>query len=369
MRTHYLWSSVLALCLVFVPIQAYPAQPHVLNAKVEAATPVAPYEQLHVYGADENSASVKEIVETFKDMVEASNQHSIENVLKHYNPQFISGDNMTMAQIKDLIQETWESYPDIRYDSKPVELRVSGDWATLETFDTSTATAPPDKDVINIPGKLKSESRSLLFLRKLGNTWEIMSDATIWEQAIIRYGVGDDIHITLSAPEQVKAGETYSATIQANIPEGIFTIATIDNQPLTFPHVKVDDKFRAMEADSNQLQRVLTANSTNHNEIVTATLGLTSVDQHNPDRPSLALNGIATIVKRVNVVPISSEDVLAALKRKDLVKTSANGKIDLTGNLQPPATKGADLELSVPASPVPTQTPGRVMPDHGKPKS
>lgn len=287
-------------------------------------------DQVRIIGSEASSSEVQALFKSFNDLLLASNKHSLEDILKHYSPQFISGDNLTLDQVKNLIVETWKSYPDICYDSKPIEVRVHGDWATIETMDRSVATAPADKDILDTPGRLNSESRSLLFFRKIGNSWEITSDSTIWEQAIIRYGVGDDLKVILSAPEQVKAGEDYSVTVQASIPEGTFSIVTIDNQPLTYPHEKVDDKFRTLNPDSSQLQRVLKANTNNRNEIVTATIGLTNLTQKDMERPSLALNGIATVVKRVNVVPISAEDALDQLKRKNMVRTSADGKVNLS---------------------------------------
>lgn len=310
--------------------------------------PVVTYslDQVRVTGTDPNSQTAQDLMATFNDLVSASNRHSLHDIIKHYNPQFISGDNLTLEQIKNLIQETWKAYPDICYASQPIEIRVNGDWATIETLDRSTATAPPDKDIMDVPGKLVSDSRSLLFLKRNGTIWEITSDSTLWEIANIRYGIGDEVDITLQAPEQVKAGESYSAIVQANVPEGTFTIATIDNQPLTYPHEKVDDKFRPLSVESKDLQRVLKANSGNHNEIVTATIGLTTLEQTNPDRPSLSLNGIATIVKRVNVVPISAEDVKAAMGKRDIIRTSADGKINLLDSANSENTQPFELELA-----------------------
>lgn len=326
MKTIQLCTTVLACLLATVPVSSVSAEVQALNTTTK--TNIAAYDinQIRVIGEDPQSQRVQEVLAVFQDLLDASNRHAIEDVLRYYSPKFISGDNLTLEQLKNLILETWKSYPDIRYVSKPVELRINDTWATLETLDESYATAPADKEVLDIPGKLKSRSRSQLFFRRSGNTWEIMSDATIWEEAQIRYGIGDEIKITLSAPEQVKAGENYSATIIADIPQGAFTIATIDNQPLTYPHEEVDDKFRPLGGESNSLQRVLRANTINHNEIVTATLGLTGVEQNNPERPSYAVNGIATIVRRVNVVPISKEDMLSEMEKKELVKTPAGGK-------------------------------------------
>lgn len=349
MKTLSMCAALLALSLVMIPAaQAVSEQPSA-NTCVQAVSMAS--EQIRVFGAEPQSQIVKDLLSTYSDLVAASNRHALEDVLKHYNPQFISGDNLKLDQIKAMIQETWQAYPDITYRSQPIEIRVNGDWATIEAIDHSTATAASDKNIINKPGKLTSESRSLLFLRRIGTSWEITSDSTIWEQAIIRYGIDEGVRIVLSAPEQVKAGDSYSATIQADIPEGTFSIATIDNQQLTYPHQKLDDKFRALSSESNELQRVMKANSSNHNEIVTATLGLTSLQQSNPERPSLSLDGIVTIVKRVNVVPISQEDVMEAMQKKGLVTTSASGVISTGSKLFSSEAESQSPELELAPSP------------------
>ncbi len=333
----FLLSALFAVSLFLTPaaLAEAPSLPATSHACTKDITVYLP-EAIPIVGVDPQSQQAKDLVHVYNDLLKASNEHNITEILKLYNPKFISGDNLNLEQLKSMIQETWQSYPGICYQSKPLEIRVHGDWATIESLDHSYATAPPDKDVINVPGKMVSHSRSQLFLRRIGSSWEIMSDATIWEEATIRYGLADDLKIVLSAPEQVKAGETYSATIQANLPEGTFTLATIDNEPTIYPHQKIDDKFRALNNETNQLQRVLRANTTNHNEIVTATLGLTTVEQSNPERPSLSLSGIATIVKRVNVVPISAEDVMAEMKKQELVRTSANGKFNFSDQTSSP---------------------------------
>ncbi len=284
-----------------------------------------------IVGVEQNSPEATKLVNLYNNLVKASNDHDINEILSFYNPSYISGDNLTLTQMKSMIEDTWKAYPGICYTSKPLEIRVDGKWATIESLDHSSAVAPPEKDVITTPGTMTSDSRNLIYLKQMGNSWEIMSDATLWEEAVVNYGIPDSVKISLDTPEQVKAGKTYTASVKANVPDGTFAIATIDNQPTTYPEPKPDDKFRTLTGDDYNLQRVLTANTLNHNEIVTATIGLTNVEQTNPERPTLSLNGIETIVKRVNVVPLSAEDVITDLKKREIVKTSADGKINLNG--------------------------------------
>jgi len=339
------FASLLAVSLMALP-QGVWAAPQVPAPVTQAASAPAAME-LRVVGAPVNSPDVAHILEIHEDLVKASNQHQLEQVLKNYDPSFMSGDNLTLVQLKSMIEDTWAAYPDIVYTSTPVEVRVNGDWATVETMDNTVGTAKADKEISASNGKLTSQSRSMLYLRRMGPTWEIVSDATLWEQACIRYGVPDTLNVTLSAPEQVKAGEKYSASIQANLPNGAFTIISINNQPITMPHVKVEDKFRTLSGgEDTELQRMLKANAENRNEVVTATIGVTEITQSGGDRPSIALNGIVTVVKRVNVVPISLQDMKAAEKEQETVGTLASGKTLPSPKDSLSTDGGYDLELS-----------------------
>lgn len=309
-----------------------------------------------VVGADPESESVQSLLKTFEGLLAASNKHDLNDVMHYYSPQFISGDQFNLAQLKELIIETWKSYPDIRYTSAPKEIRINADWATIETMDESMATAPPDKEILeNVPGRMNSKSRSLLFFKHVGDNWELTSDYTMWEEAIIRYGIGDEVPLALSTPDQIKAGQPYSAVVKTNVEVGTFIIGNIDNQPIKVPHPEPDQKFRAMEGGPTELQRVLVANSENLNEIVTATLGITNIEQkYRQERPSLSLNGIVTIVKRVNVIPISSEDMKKAMAKEETVKQSADGRVDVTKlTLQ----DKQDEEATETGSPSPTNAP------------
>lgn len=278
-----------------------------------------------IIGIAPDSPQVKSLIELFNGLSNASNRHNIDDLLKHFSPSFISGDNFTLPQLKQQILDTWKAYDQIKYTSQILEIRVQGDWATLETLDQAEAVAPPDKSFMDqTPGKMFSQSRNQLFLKRSGSMWEIKSDQTLWEQAVIRYGIGEDVDITLSVPEQVKTGDTYSANVMATIPEGTFLIGTITNEPITFPHTKPDDSFRTMDSDNYELQRVLKANSENRNEIVSATLGMTNISQKmSGERPSLSVNGLITIVKRVNVVPSTSDDLIKAMQKQTSVNAAS----------------------------------------------
>lgn len=294
--------------------------------------PIATSSDFHVVGAERDSKDVASILEVIQDLVGASNKHSLDAVLKHYSPRFVSGDSLSLEEIQHLIEETWKTYPDIQYSTKTMEIRVNGDWATVESLDTARATAIPESTISKKSGTLESRSRGLLFLKRIGKTWEIVSDYTVYESATILYGEAQNLKVGLSTPDQVFSGEPYTAKIDIQMPAGTFAIATISKEPLVYPQLKAEEKFRSLSDEQDSLERVFQANNSNNNEMVTATVGLTQIGQDDQDRPTIKLNGIATIVKRVNVLPKSK---FSDANIDKIVKRSASGLIDLSKSPAP----------------------------------
>jgi ketosteroid isomerase-like protein len=300
---------------------------------VPPAAPTTVTAAIHVVGAEQDSPDVKSILDVVQDMVSASNRHDLDGILKHYSPRFVSGDSLTLDEIQRLIQETWKTYPDIRYETQTLEIRINGDWATVESLDMAKATAVPESSVSKTPGVLESRSRGLIFLKRVGKTWEILSDYTAYESATILYGDAQKLRMVLSTPEQVFSGEPYTAKVDVQLPTGTFAIATISKEPLVYPQITPEEKFRSLSEEQDSLERVFQANTTNNNEMVTATVGLTQIGQDDQERPTIKLNGIATIVKRVNVLPRSKFAEEKA--RQGLIRRSASGMVDLEKS--PPA--------------------------------
>jgi hypothetical protein len=122
--------------------------------------------------------------------------------------------------VQQLITDTWANYPNIQSETHILEIRFNGDWATVETLDRATATIESNSGIIDEPGELKSQSRGMIFLRRIGKPWEVPIANTIYERATILYGAAKGLKVTLSAPDQVFSGEPYTAKINVDLPEG-----------------------------------------------------------------------------------------------------------------------------------------------------
>jgi len=312
------------LTAVLTALLTVPMTSGLLPAQAAAKAPSVPAMNVEMTKTDnQDMAAVQEVL---RDLIAASNKHDLDGVLKHYAPNFTSGDSLSLKDVRGLIQDTWQMFPDIHYDSQVLEIRTNGTWATVESIDTASASAKIDPVVSTKPGSMKSRSRGMLYLHKVGKQWEIISDATLYEKATIIYGPFDNVNIDVEGPEQVFAGDPYTAKVRVGVPAGNIAFATLSQEPLTYPQHASKDKFRTLSSDKTDLERIFKANTTNNNEVITATVGFTEIGQDEQERPTINLKGIMTVVKRVNVIPKST---FQADNKTKLTEMSADGKIKI----------------------------------------
>ncbi len=323
---------------------AAPAKPSASTMHLEQAKPEP------LKGSPQDSSSVQNLL---RELQEASNRHDIDGILKHYAPNFTSGDSLGVKEVRGLILDTWKMFPDIHYESQTLETRLNGNWATVESIDTATASAKLDPSVSTKAGTMNSRSRGMLYLHRIGKSWEIVSDATLYEKATITYGPYENIDIDVETPEQVFSGEAYTAKVLVSVPVGNIAFATLSQEPLTYPQHSEKDKFRTLSSDKTDLERIFKANSTNNNEVVTATIGFTEIGQDDQDRPTINLKGVMTIVKRVNVTPRSTFKEVSP--ESTIIHSTADGKIKL--NPESSDSPSADDEPGMPSSSGPDSPP------------
>src|ERR1044072_8582465 len=99
------------------PLAAILAVSVVMAPLAQAAKP-APQSAMHLETSKADLADVTAIQEILRSLMEASNKHDIDSVLRHYAPGFISGDSLSLKDIRGLIQDTWQTVPHIKYDSQ-----------------------------------------------------------------------------------------------------------------------------------------------------------------------------------------------------------------------------------------------------------
>lgn len=251
------------------------------------------------------------------------NSHDINNVLKYYAETFVNGDGLDIDAIKNLTEELWQAYSDIKTKSQERSVRIYGDYATVESVDIYYGNSSEVRQEVGSKGVLKAVSVGNLFLKKFGPAWKITSDKTIFERVSIGYGVGGEFieqnKVKLTAPEQVASGQQYTARLDFDLPEDVKPVAAISKEILLYPQQAAEDKFRLI--NEQNLEKLVTANKISKNELITATVGLTG-GALNPK-----LLGLVFLTRRVNVVPVSSETSEVSIIKKP-AKSALTKKVD-----------------------------------------
>ncbi|MDD3014098.1 MAG: hypothetical protein PHC34_10385 [Candidatus Gastranaerophilales bacterium] len=240
-----------------------------------------------------------------KSYFKATNDHNLNEISKIYALTYHNGDGLTRADVLKLMKDTWVSYPDLNVNSVIKDIRVNDLYATVETFDKSCGSSVKKSDITNDKGLLENESHNIIYLQKFGKDWKIITDKVLYEKTIIKFGSAKPLKISLFAPEQVLAGENYTASLYAEIPDGLVALGSITREPIVYPETKPDEVFRQVNPATGSLERFMTANTTNNNELATASVGFTEMTEDFLANPELKLTGMAIILTRVNVIPKS----------------------------------------------------------------
>ncbi|MBS1997696.1 MAG: nuclear transport factor 2 family protein, partial [Cyanobacteria bacterium SZAS LIN-2] len=259
----------------------------------------------------------KEIEGILNNIESQWNAHDIKAVMANYADDYYNNDGLDKKAVQKLTEDFWKTYPDAHSVSRTKEIRVDGNFATVESRDTATGTTKM-KDM-NSLGELQSVSEGQQYLKRLGNVWKIIGDRIDYEKVKVAFGLAKHLNASFTAPEQVKAGKLYAAKLEVNLPPGLHAVGSITNQPLVFPQKSPQEKTRRLGSSSDEpdqtpvLERVMSANKDNHNELLSATVILVN--------PNNSVMGVSLMTRRLNVVPDQPEI-------KDDTTTAANPSDD-----------------------------------------
>lgn len=264
---------------------------------------------IDIYGCslllnDNDRESIKSF---WSDYQTYTNNHDLEGLKKLYAPQFISGDGFKQTDMLNLIKDAWKNYSDMKFSSDVKSIRINNGYATIESVDKSQATTSDKSELTGDNGIMNSEAYNIMYLKRFGNNWKIVTDRSLYEKTSIKYGTAKNTQMSFTAPEQVNAGEAYTASLSTEFPEENVAIGSIAKEPIVYPEIKPEDIFRPVPSDSGILERVMKANKTNNNELAVASVGFTTLSKAPlTGQPEVVLTGIALLIQRVNVIPKST---------------------------------------------------------------
>ena len=241
------------------------------------------------------------IERVFSEIYEAWNQHDSKRLSDFYSNDFVTADGIVKKDYIELTEDLWEAYPDIQIENQKRTIRSQDQYATISGIDFFYGVSDGKDLNIQKKGILNAISQGQIFLQKIGQEWKIVSDRIQFELVTVYYGNAkqylDNHQIYFSSPEQVKANEQYSGTLYFILPENIKASASINREIIQKPTSTLPEgSFQRV--NDHKLERLFTANDTNNNELVSATIILSKgiIEPH--------LEGILYISKRVNVCPV-----------------------------------------------------------------
>lgn len=254
----------------------------------------------------ETRKAKKDIKKVFIQQEKYASKYDLTSLSTLYHQDFESADGFKKDTYFDLIKETWKTYPDIVYNAKIQEIRINGNKAEIDVYETSVATTTEIAEDKAIFGELNSSSDGTYYLEKINDKWLFISEKVRNEKSFLKYGDTRFVEMDLISPKTAKAGEYYTATLKINKPEDAFIVASICKDKITYPQQKTEEVFRNLPND-NILERMFIANKDGKNEFNIATIGMSKSTQTGFGKIRIYMAGIAFIMTRVNIEDNNAE--------------------------------------------------------------
>lgn len=248
-----------------------------------------------------------------------ANKYDIKGLSNLYADDFVNSDGFNKDIYFKLIEETWETYPDISYTTEIKNIEFTDNYATVFVNEIAVATSKEEIGELTAIGELYSTSQCVYYLEKRGTKWLINSEKIIEETSTLKFGDARYTDIQLNAPKQIGADKEYTATLKVDAPKDSVVIASINKENIVYPQSKSDDAFRKMP-DDNILERVFKSNKDNVNEYAVASIGITRAENYTDDQIRVYMGGLAFIMTRVNIIPENKYIKLDTKSEKDTTK-------------------------------------------------
>lgn len=246
--------------------------------------------------------TISEIKALFGEQTKQANKHSLVGLQSMYSKDFVNSDGFNYDTYMKMVEETWETYPDIFYQTEIKNIDYTDNYASVEVIEK--AFASPSEIIGNFKavGEMYSESKCVYHLEKHGTIWLIASEQILEENSSLKFGDARYMNIALDAPLQTGAGKNYTVTLKADIKKEYSAIASISKENIVYPQTKSEDVFRRVSND-NVLERVFVSNKNNVNEYAFASVALTHAEKVDENHVRVYMSGLAFVMTRINVIP------------------------------------------------------------------
>lgn len=243
----------------------------------------------------------EQLEKVFSDYVKYANRHNVKRLRLIYDDKYVNADGFDVEAYFKMIEQTWEIYPDLKYDIAIRDMKINGSYAIVQTQEKALGTSNKPSEYLKDSGMLESSSEVIYYLKKAGGSWVITSDNPISERTALKYGDAKNIAFNLISPNVVTQGDEYTVLLEAGSVKNTIFLGSITNENIEYPPKRPAEVFRKIQEDG-LLERVLKANTDGYNEHAVASVGLTKAAISEDKDITLNVSGVAFLINRVNVV-------------------------------------------------------------------
>lgn len=232
-----------------------------------------------------------------------ANKHNIKNLEPLYSDNYMNNDGFNKKAYFKSVESTWKSCNDLTYETRIISIDINGDNANVNVIETASGTVSEHIGDMILAGEIHSTAKGIYHLSKINDNWYISGETGLDEESSLLYGDARFMNIELQAPNQVASGETYTVSLKVDADKDTFIIGSIDSDPVTYPTSTPENKMRALNTQTQTLERLITANTDNINEYAVASMAISKVQNISEENFRVYIAGLACIMKRVNVIP------------------------------------------------------------------
>lgn len=252
-----------------------------------------------------------EVKITLKNLDKAFYKQDIEKIKTFYDSNYKSADGFDLDKTIQMLKKTYETYENISHNSKIISISADDEWALVQIKDRTKANIYPIEDKKlkeEKKGTLKSVSIYNVYLKKECDSWKIISDEILSEEASLKYGIANKLDMSLVSPLKIQNGQEYDVALKIEKPKDIVALASISSEEIVYPTYDYQEKFRKIP-EMGELERVVKANDKNLNEYAVASIGLTKVSLNEEQtKAKIEVLGMAYLMKRVDMDNSKKQD-------------------------------------------------------------
>lgn len=152
-----------------------------------------------------------ELTEAIAEIEAAANDRELDRLLKYYSDDFNNTDGLTVDSLVRGLEQIWDNYPQLTYQTEIVSWSETKDGLMAETMTTITGVNQTRGRVINLESKIES--------RQYFQDQKLVKQEIIAEQSQVTSGEKPP-QVQIIAPKRVQTGEKYNFDLIVDRPLG-----------------------------------------------------------------------------------------------------------------------------------------------------